>query len=120
MKNILFVCRHNKFRSKIAEAYFKKITKKKINVSSSGIIVGSYPLDKLETELAKNFGIKMSSGRPRPTTIKLLQKQDIVIIAADDVPKDLFNYDFMKSKLTVWKITDDHYDNINHINLIVR
>ena len=120
MKKILFVCRHNRFRSKIAEGYFKKINRNRnIKVSSSGVIVGNYPLDKLEVKIAGKFGIKMS-GRPKPTTTKLLHEQDLVILAADDVPKDLFNYDFMKGKLVVWKIADDHYDNANHINSIVK
>ena len=39
MKNILFVCKHNVFRSKIAEAYFKKVNQnREINAKSAGII----------------------------------------------------------------------------------
>jgi protein-tyrosine-phosphatase len=120
LKNILFICRHNRFRSKIAESYFKKINKNKdIKISSSGVIAGDYPLDKLEVSIAKKFGINMT-GKPRPTTTKLLQQQDIVVLVADDVPKALFNYDFIKNKIINWKITDEHHNNINHINSIIR
>ena len=40
--NILFVCKYNRFRSKIAEAYFNKINKNKlVSVKSAGIIRGN-------------------------------------------------------------------------------
>ena len=47
-KSILFVCKYNRFRSRVAEAYFKKINKNKnISVKSAGIIKGNLPLDKI-------------------------------------------------------------------------
>ena len=37
---ILFVCRHNRFRSKVAEAIFNKLNKnKEIQIESAGLIL---------------------------------------------------------------------------------
>ena len=43
---ILFICRHNRFRSKIAEAYFNKINKNKnLIAKGAGIFPGKYPFE---------------------------------------------------------------------------
>lgn len=105
--NILFICRHNRFRSKIAEAYFKKINKnKKIKIKSAGIFPGSYPLDKLQVKVAKQLGIKIR-GKPKPITTKLLSWKELIIAITDDLPKQLFNYGPYKAKVIEWKIPDE-------------
>ena len=64
--NILFVCRYNRFRSRTAEAYFKKINKnKKIKVKSAGIFKGNYPLSPIQVKTGKklvNTGSSYSRG----------------------------------------------------------
>lgn len=105
---LLFICKYNRFRSRVAEAYFKKINKnKKIKVKSRGIIVGAYPLDKREVAVAKEFGIKLP-GRPTAITTKDLIWQDQIIIVANNVPEELFYFNEKKfhKKNIVWKIPD--------------
>lgn len=113
--NILFVCKHNVFRSKVAEAYFKKINKnKKVKAESAGLIKPDIfsEIEKkliiLQRKTAKEFGIDIIDGS-KSLSIKLLKKQDIIIIVADDVPEYVFNSKFyLKSdlKIIVWKIPD--------------
>jgi len=113
--NILFVCKHNVFRSKIAEAYFKKVNKNKnINVSSAGIIKSDIltktekRIVKFQRETAREFGIEVKDGS-KSMSISLLNKQDIIIIVANDVPKKIFNNKFylkQNLKVVVWKIFD--------------
>ena len=103
---ILFICKYNRFRSKIAEAYFNKINKnKKHKVKSGGIIIGSYPLDKEEIKVAREFGIKLR-GRPKAVSSELLRWQDKIIIVADNVPKQIFKSRKYKRDIVVWKIPD--------------
>jgi len=105
---ILFVCKYNRFRSRIAKAYFNKINKNpKIKAKSGGIMVGAYPLDSKEIKAAREMGIKLS-GKPEPVTTKKLIWQDILIIVADNVPKSLFDFNENKyhKKTIVWKIPD--------------
>lgn len=121
---VLFICRHNVFRSKVAEAYFKKINKnKKIIAESSGIFPESI-FNKFQKKTAKEFGIEIK-GIPRGTNLSLLKKQDLVIIVANDVPKKLFNYTFLRNKVKVWKIPDvttgdDIKGNKKAIELIIK
>lgn len=105
---ILFVCKYNRFRSRVAEAYFNKINKNPRNkAKSGGIIVGSYPLDKKEVAIAKELGIILK-GKPEPITTEKLIWQDVVIIVADNVPKKIFKFNRKKfgKKVIVWRIPD--------------
>lgn len=107
--NILFVCKYNRFRSRVAEAYFKKINRnKKISASSAGLIQGFFPLDKDQVRIAKNdFGININ-GKPRAMSMNLLKKQDMIIVIADDVPRNIFNYKWYKDRIFSWKIRDNN------------
>ena len=106
--NILFVCRYNRFRSRVAEAYFKKVNKNKnILVKSAGLIKGE-PLNKTQVAMAssKEFGLDIR-GNPQGLSSKLMIWQNITIIVADDVPPKVFdkNKKYVK-KVIVWKIKD--------------
>ena len=105
--NILFVCRYNRFRSRIAQAYFKKINKnKKIKTKGAGAIQGNYPLEKLEINIAKEFNLNIN-GKPRGLSTELLKWLDMAVIVADNVPIDLFKgTKKRKKKVIVWKIKD--------------
>ena len=116
---ILFVCKYNRFRSRIAEAYFKKINKnKKYIAESAGVIQGFLPLDKNEVKAAKDFGISIL-GKPRAMTMDLLKKQDIIVVVANDVPKEIFSYKWYKDKVRIMKIKDvkdnDKLENIRKV-----
>lgn len=103
---IIFVCKYNRFRSRIAEAYFKKINKNKsISVESAGVLEGFLPLDPYQIEIAKEFGISII-GKPRTMSMDLLKNQDLIIIVANDVPKSIFSYKWYKDKVVKWNIPD--------------
>jgi protein-tyrosine-phosphatase len=108
--NILFVCKYNRFRSRIAESYFNKINKnKQIKATSRGVIRGDYPLNKTEVCAAKKFGIDIY-GKPQTMNIELLKKIDLIVIVADNVPKELF-YTTFKKRVLLWRIRDiEHND----------
>jgi protein-tyrosine-phosphatase len=121
---ILFMCRHNVFRSKTAEAYFKKICKdKNIKAESSGIFPGK-KLEKFQVKNARELGIDLK-GTPRGTSIALLKKQDLVIVVADDIPKEIFEYSWLKGKVKILRIPDvrrgdDTEGNIKTIKIIMK
>jgi protein-tyrosine-phosphatase len=104
--NVLFVCKYNVFRSKVAEAYFKKVNKNKnIKAKSAGIIGESIRNPKL-TRTCKELGIKLK-GKSKGLNIKLLKWADIIIIVANDVPKSIFTYNgkYLR-KVILWKMQD--------------
>jgi len=119
MKNILFLCKYNRFRSKVAEDYFNRINKNpKLKAKSAGIIEGS-PIDLTQKKISKKLGIELK-GKPKGVSTKLLKWQDIIVIVANDVPPALFkdNKKYGK-KLIVWKIPDAKEDNESEIKRIV-
>lgn len=122
---VLFVCRYNRFRSRVAEAYFNKINKnKKIKAESAGIIRGFFPLDKTQVKNAKKFGINIL-GKPKSLSMELLKKINLIVITANDVPKEVFQFNKKYlQKVIVWKIPDvktgqDEKGNIKSIKLII-
>ena len=104
--NILFVCKYNRFRSRVAKAYFDKINKnKRIKAKSAGLIKGR-PASKPSIKTAKRLGLDIR-GETRGLSTNLLRWQNMIVIVADDVPASIFsNNKKYGKKVIVWKIKD--------------
>lgn len=119
---ILFICKYNAFRSRIAEEYFKKINRnKRITCFSRGLIMGG-DSDKEQRNISKKIlGIDIAKRKSLPVTIKDLKEADLVIVVADDIPKIIFNYRFgiFYRKILIWKIRDEQMQDRKNIKRIV-
>ena len=114
---ILFICKYNRFRSRIAEAYFKKINKNnKIRIDSCGLIKG-IPVSKTTISVAKKYGINMK-GKTKGLDEKVLKSMDLLIIVADNVPKSIFKK--FNRKIIVWKIEDASQNDKNDIEKVIK
>lgn len=120
--NILFVCKYNAFRSRVAEEYFRKINRNlKIKTASRGIIMGGNS-DNKERRIAKQIlGVNIAKRKPLSLTLQELIKADKIIIVANDIPEIIFDYQLvnLKKKLVIWKIKDEQKRNKNNIKNIV-
>jgi len=117
-QRILFVCKYNRFRSQVAESYYRKIGGK--NGKSAGIFLGRYPLDKQQRELAKQQGIIINK-KPETISTALLRETDTIIIVANDVPKEIFKYGVKYlQKIIVWKIPDEMNNSEKNILKIIK
>ena len=110
--NILFVCKHNVFRSKIAENFFNKLNKNKKYVAESAGVIKWNKKDlvedkayQAEKKITRKFGIKMTVGS-RGLSSSLLKKTYLVIVVADDVSPSIFKDKSFKGKVIVWKTPD--------------
>ncbi len=113
--NILFVCKYNRFRSQVAEAYFKKINQNKnIKAYSAGIIEGEFVAKNVKI-IGKKLGINVS-GKPRGVSERLLKQIDLVVIVADNVPKRIFFGG--TRKVIKWRIPDTSQKNLEGIEII--
>ncbi len=104
---ILFVCKHNRFRSKVAEALFRKYNKDKNNEARSAGVF----LDDKRKYIAENVilvlkehNTRVVSKMPKQLDNKIIGWADKIIIVADNVSKEIF----MGKKVQVWKIEDCH------------
>lgn len=106
--NLLFVCRSNCFRSKVAEAYFNKINKNKnLKAKSAGLITGGKQSD-CQIKTAREFGLDIK-GKQNGISHGLLRSTDFLIIVADDVPRKIFNHEKNKKyikRVLAWNIKD--------------
>jgi protein-tyrosine-phosphatase len=103
---ILFICKHNKFRSKVAEAIFNKLNKnKKIIAESAGIIGSEHftPESVIRILKEKGYGVARMDAR-RVDSVKI-KDFDMIVIAADNINSRFFK-DSFKGKIIWWKITD--------------
>jgi len=102
--NILFVCKYNVLRSKIAASYLKKI-RNDVGVKSAGLIAGGSPLYANEKRILKKNGFTFddTSNCLRKS---LIDWADIIIIVANDIPKKIFKKKNSKKIIKVWKIRD--------------
>ncbi|GBE20211.1 MAG TPA: hypothetical protein ENG87_02610 [Candidatus Pacearchaeota archaeon] len=87
--NILFVCKWNRFRSKVAEAIFNKINKNpRYKAQSCGFLPG-LEISRDIIKAAKESGFPISK-KQQGIDFKLLMWSDIIVIVADDIPKEMF------------------------------
>jgi len=119
---LIFICKYNAFRSRVAEEYFNKINKnKKINVISRGIIMGGDSDNEQRQISDKLLGINIAKRKPIPLTLPELIESDLIIVVANDIPKRVFDYQNvnLQKKLLIWKIKDEQKRNKRNINNIV-
>lgn len=105
--NILFACKYNRFRSKLAEAFFNKYnTNKKHKAKSVGLVKGR-PVGQNTKRIAKEHKLKIV-GQPRTLDYKDIPWVDMVVIVAKDVPSSVFRFDGYKKfpKIIRWEIPD--------------
>lgn len=109
--NILFVCRYNRFRSRIALAYFHKINKNKnIKAKSAGLIKG-LEIGGRGIKVAKRIGLNIK-GKTQGLTSQLMSWQNVTIIVANDVSPQVFDKNnYYKKEVIVWKIKDVDREN---------
>ena len=123
---ILFICKYNAFRSRIAEEYFNKINRNpKIKTISRGLIMGGNS-DKEQREISRKLlGINIAKRNSLPVKKSELKEADLIIVAADDVPRIIFNYNnnILQRKERIWKIKDEqkrNKENIKKIALLIK
>ena len=117
--NILFICKYNVFRSRVAEYYFNKINKNKnVKAKSAGIIAGGAMSEKQRAAVEK-AGLILE-GKSKGLNTKILNWQNTTIIVADDVPPLIFNKNKKYGKRTiVWKISDTKVKEGKDIPIII-
>ncbi len=114
---IIFVCKYNRFRSRVAEGYFKKVNRnKKIKISSAGVFEG-YSVPENVINIGKEFGIN-TGGKPRGLHEAEFVGADLIVIVANDVPISLFSR--FNKKIILWKIPDTTQNNKERIREIMK
>lgn len=103
---ILFLCKHNRFRSKVGECIFNKINiNKKINAESAGLIGSIHPTCKNVVDVLKEKGYNLVNFIPRRVDNIKIKDYDILVIVADNVDPIFFK-DSYNGKIIWWKVTD--------------
>ncbi|MBS3091407.1 hypothetical protein J4217_03100 [Candidatus Pacearchaeota archaeon] len=111
---ILFICKHNRFRSKVAEAFFVNYNKNKENhVKSAGVM-----LDMLNMYVSPNVikvleekGARVVNEKAQEVNEHLIKWADRIIIVADNVDKKIFD----RENVFQWKIADISQSDIEGI-----
>ncbi len=113
---ILFICKHNRFRSKVGEAIFNTLNKNKnIVAESAGILIDEMHLYVGENviKIMKEKGYDVR-GIPRRVDVRKINDYDYLIIVADNVDPMFFKNSY-KGKIIWWKIKDCDEKDLNSI-----
>ena len=102
--NILFVCMHNRFRSKVAEAIFNKLNRNKSIEAESAGIIKDIPVSRNVRKVMREKKIKLKSIISRRFKADIIKRADIIVITADNVDKGIFKK--FGKKIIVWRISD--------------
>jgi len=112
---ILFICKHNKFRSKVGEAIFNKLNKnKKIITESAGLLGSENVTPNSIINVLKEKGYKVKRKITKRVDSVKIKNYNLLIIVADNVDPILFKENF-NGKIIWWKITDCMDTNIKGI-----
>jgi protein-tyrosine-phosphatase len=115
--NILFVCKHNRFRSKAAEALFKYHYKGESAKARSGGVI----LDFMHPYMSRNVvwalrarGVGIRDDGSRKVDDLLLKWADRIIIVADNVSSE-FLKEFKSRVSAIWAVKDVSENDIHAI-----
>jgi protein-tyrosine-phosphatase len=101
---ILFICKHNIFRSRVAEEAMKRISNHEI--TSGGIIRYDGNMNKAQQEVCKEFDLILPN-QSKTLDLGNLRAQDLIIIVADDVPQAIFEHpEYNLKEIRRWEIKD--------------
>lgn len=108
----MFICKHNRFRSKVAESIFIHYTNGRYPVRSRGLIkdIDVHPN---VVKALRVIGVKIGDKKSHSLSADDFKWADLIVITADNVPSSLF--DNFNKKIIVWKIKDtvqEDYDGI--------
>jgi len=118
---ILFVCKHNRFRSKVAEAVARKLdVRKRDEYKSAGVqidILRPYVAGSVK-KIMKEKGYKIIDEKARQVNDFDLAWADKIVIVADNVASDIFDGK-TKAEVKVWLIRDADESELEKISKIV-
>jgi protein-tyrosine-phosphatase len=101
---ILFICKHNIFRSRVAEEAMKRISNH--DITSGGVIRYDGNMTKEQREVCKEFDLILPN-QSKTLDLGNLRAQDLIIIVADDVPQAIFNHpEYNLKEIRRWEIKD--------------
>jgi protein-tyrosine-phosphatase len=110
---ILFICKHNKFRSKVSETLFKNLNKNpRVKAESAGIVGSMHSTPKSVARVLKEKGYNFKNRVARRVDPSTINDYDIVVIAADNVDPKFFSSSGYLGKIIWWKISDCCEDDI--------
>ncbi len=116
---ILFVCKHNRFRSKVACVIARKLDSRN-EYKSAGIsldLMRPYICGNVKQELARR-GYEIKDEKAREINGYDLKWADKIIIVADNISSDIFKRK-TKVKIETWKISDADEQEFENIRKIV-
>ncbi len=103
--NILFVCKHNRFRSKVAEAFFRHYCKKEdVYVKSAGTVLSmSNPFISRNTlRILRDKGVSIRDDGAKKVDSFVVNWADKIILVGDNVVSELFK----GRNIVAWPIGD--------------
>ena len=98
-KTILFVCKGNRYRSRIAEELFNRKPLKGFAAESAGVTFQKYN-SRATKQVLKEIGIGMSKRKPKKLSKQMIESASRIIVFA--------GVKFSSKKAEIWPVEDCH------------
>jgi len=105
--NILFLCASNIFRSQMAEAWCKKLSKN--FAESAALISNQEKMHPLVIRASKEFELDLSNQYSKILTEDLIRNADIIVLMSKDLKSSFSHYESLlkpAAKIEYWDIAD--------------
>lgn len=115
---VLFVCKHNRFRSKVAESIFNKLAEGKAKAESRGLFLDEIRpyVEDIVIKIMKEKGYSIG-GKPKQLEFQEMKQFDVLAVLSNGITKDFF--DNFKGRIFIWNVKDTDASNIKEIHRIV-
>lgn len=104
--NVLFICKHNVFRSQVAEAYFNQKNKNSNLRARSGGLFSHPSLNHFQVQIAEELGVFYRDAKSKNLTTQDLAGQDLIVIVANNIASDLIEPNIYPGPIERWDIHD--------------
>ncbi len=121
--NILFLCKANLFRSRMAHEFFDiHNSNLDIKTDSAALI---YDFDKphnLVVKAMEEINIDISKKIPKKVNQELINWADLIVLMFPDLEEPLFEYELNDQKIEIWNIEDLSIpdDNISELKKFIK
>lgn len=107
MVHVLFLCKYNRFRSKVAESLFNTLAKNSGDEARSAGIVSGLPISDDIIRICAEEGCAISNP-PQGLTHQLNMWADKIVIIEDRISPEIFNEEKTNDgkEILQWKIED--------------
>ena len=105
--NILFLCKANLFRSRMAHEFFEMYNKNNNHIVDSAALIYDFKTPhKLVINAMKEINVDISNKNPKKVNQDLIDWADLIVLMFPDLEEPLKKFEVADKIIEIWEIED--------------